>query len=102
MVLNLCSKFARELFVILFLMNAQSLVDGSESVVAVGRSAIDTVAEYCHIFQQEKCIENGVQSDLEIFISNGCIDTDIRSAYMDLQKKRSFKNDLSTECHIES
>ena len=79
-------------------MNAQSLVDGSESVVAVGRSAIDTVAEYCHIFQQEKCIENGFQSDLEIFISNGCIDTDIRSAYMDLQKERSFK----TECHIES
>ena len=66
-------------------MNAQSLVDGSESVVAVGRSAIDTVAEYCHIFQQEKCIENGVQSDVEIFISN--YDTDIRSAYMDLQSK---------------
>ena len=79
-------------------MNAQSLVDGSESVVAVGRSAIDTIAEYCQIFQQEKCIANRVQSDLEIFISNGCIDTDIRSAYMDLQKKGSFK----TECHIES
>ena len=31
-------------------MNAQSLVDGSESVVAVGRSAIDTVAEYCREF----------------------------------------------------
>ena len=84
-------------------MNAQSLVDGSESVVAVGRSAIDTVAEYCHIFQQEKCIKNGVQSGLkkyahlkEIFIANGCIDTDIISAYMDLQKKRSSKNDLST------
>jgi hypothetical protein len=78
------------------------MVQSSESVVAVGRSAIDTIAEYCHIFQQEKCIENGIRGDLESFISNGCIDTDIRSAYMDLQKKRSFKNDLSTECHIES
>jgi hypothetical protein len=108
MLFNLFLSFPIALLLIRFLMDIQSLVvDSDIGGAIIGRSEIDVIADYCNKFQQQKY--SSFQRDITVYAhlqqffvtEDGDVDIGIIQSYMDFQKK-TFKQDLSTMCQIES
>ena len=103
MIINLISKTVGAFLLARFFMDVQILACDSRAGSVGTQHVIDTVAEYCMRFQQKKCLNTSIKPGLKVFghlneifvTEDGCVDDDLISEYMKIQKKNSFKKDLS-------
>ena len=103
MIINLISKTAGAFLLARFFMDVQILACDSRAGSVGTQHVIDTVAEYCMRFQQQKCLNTSIKPGMKVFghlneifvTEDGCVDDDLISEYMKIQKKNGFKKDLS-------